>query len=259
MKSKRRGNWFDCSARREDRTSKIYKPSSGAVLAAISNGSRVFFCGEIMNKVELSIWLEKNHPATSGSPAARSKVQGVGINDAPYVIHAGTKSDPAYTAWKQVLQRAYSNVVHEKHPTYRDVTVCNEWHSFMAFRKWWMVNYREGCHLDKDLLVVGNREYGPDACVYVPQWLNNFTNANGSSRGEYPTGVYPQKKPGVFVSFCNNPITGKQHNLGTFTTPEAARSAWLNYKLSLAEQLKPEMDDIDSRIYPNVVTKIKSY
>lgn len=210
-----------------------------------------------MNKVELSLWLEKNHPATSGSPVARSKVQGVGINDAPYVIHAGTKSDPAYTAWGQMLQRAYNHSLHEKHPTYRDVTVCNEWHSFMAFRKWWLVNYREGWSLDKDLLVVGNREYGPDACVYVPQWLNSFTNTNGSLRGNLPIGTYLHKPTGKYQSNCNNPITKKLHNLGTFTTPEAAHQAWLAYKLALAEQLKPKMDAIDSRIYPNVVTKIK--
>lgn len=34
--------------------------------------------------------------------------------------------------------------------------------------------------------------------------------------------------------------------------------AWLNYKLSLADKLKPDMDAIDNRIYPNVVTIIKA-
>ena len=41
--SNRCGNWFGCSVKREDITSKVYKPSSGAVLAAISNGLRVYF------------------------------------------------------------------------------------------------------------------------------------------------------------------------------------------------------------------------
>ena len=42
------------------------------------------------------------------------------------------------------------------------------------------------------------------------------------------------------------------------TTPEAARDAWLKCKLELADQLKPDMDAIDPRIYNNVVAIIKA-
>ena len=65
-------------------------------------------------------------------------------------------------------------------------------------------------------------------------------------------------KTGMYQSNCSNPITGRQHRLGYFTAPEEAYEAWIKRKLELAAHLKPEMDAIDQRIYPNVVTIIKA-
>lgn len=227
-----------------------------------SNKSWLFLFGEIMNRVELSLWIEANYPSNKSSFAKRKPLFGVGVNDANYatqpIVNGCQLCDPAYESWRSMLTRAYSQKFHATNRTYSDVTVCKEWHSFSAFRVWWLENYREDCQLDKDILVPGNREYSPDSCIYVPRWLNSFLNDRGASRGELPIGVSIHKQTGRCQSHCSNPITGKLHGLGTFATPEAAHQAWLTYKLSLAEQLKPEMDAIDVRIYPNVVTIIKS-
>ena len=215
-----------------------------------------------MNKVKLSTFIEASYPVTAMSIALRKPLYGVGVNDAHYtttpVVDGVRLHDPAYRSWFDMMRRAYSPKFHAVNPTYIGVTVCEEWHSFSAFRTWWLSNYRDDGHLDKDLLAVGNREYGPSACIYVPRWLNNFTTDSGASRGELPIGVYLCKQTGKYRSRCCNPITGKQRNLGRFTTPEAAHEAWLKCKLELAAQLKPEMDAIDQRIYPNVVTIIKA-
>ena len=215
-----------------------------------------------MTSVDLSLFIEANHPATAKSIAKRKAIFGVGANDASYVTtptgNGVTLRDPAYIAWVNMLTRAYYQKLHDRQQTYSDVTVCKEWHSFSAFRAWWLANYREDWQLDKDLLVVGNREYGPDACIYIPAWLNTFTIYRGASRGELTIGVSLYKKTGRYQSHCCNPITGKRHGLGYFTTPEAAHDAWIKCKLELADQLKPEMDAIDQRIYPNVVTIVKA-
>lgn len=215
-----------------------------------------------MTSVELSLWIEQNYPATATSISQRKPRYGVGVNDASYIttptVNGARLWDPAYLAWVGMLERAYSERYHAIYPTYVGVTVCDEWHSFSAFREWWLNSHREDWQLDKDLLMVGNKEYSPDACIYVPRWLNNFTTDSGASRGELPVGVYLCKQTGKYKSQCCNPITGKQRNLGRFSTPKAAHDTWLNYKLELADQLKPEMDAIDKRIYPNVVTIIKA-
>ena len=217
--------------------------------------------GDDMNKVELSLFIEANYPI-SGRGRNRKPVCGIGVNDAGYMttpmVDGVTLRDPAYCAWAIMLKRGYSPNLHATHPTYVGVTVCEEWHSFSAFREWWLANYREDYQLDKDLLVVGNREYGPDTCVYVPSMLNKFTIDRGALRGDLPIGVCLHKPTGKYKSSCSNPITGKLCNLGSFTTPEEAHDTWLKYKLELAAQLKPEMDAIDQRIYPNVVKIIKA-
>ena len=213
-----------------------------------------------MNSIELSRFIEANYPANKTSITLRKPLCGVGVNDADYTttptINGVRLWDPAYRAWFAMMRRAYDTKFHAVNPTYVGVTVCEKWHSFSAFRAWWLDNHREDWHLDKDLLLVGNREYAPDACIYVQQWLNTFTVDCGASRGDLPIGVRLDTRRGKYQSRCCNPITGKQHDLGGFTTPEAAHSAWLTYKLQLADQLKPEMDAIDHRIYPNVISII---
>ena len=215
-----------------------------------------------MNKIELSIWIEANYPANAKSIAKRKPLHGVGVNDAHYatqpMVNGVMLCDPAYRAWAGMLERAYSERFHKKQPTYVGVTVCEYWHSFSAFREWWLENYREGFQCDKDLLAIGNREYSPWSCLYIPGWLNKFTTDRGALRGELPIGVSFCKQTGRYRSHCRNPITGKEHSLGYFNTPEAAHDAWLRYKLSLADQLKPDMDAIDHRIHPNVISIIKA-
>ena len=187
-----------------------------------------------MTNIELSLFIEANYPANKSSIARRKPLFGVGVNDADYIttptVNGVRLYDPAYYAWSDMVRRAYDHKFHEKHPTYSDVTVCKEWHSFSAFRAWWLDHYREGFSLDKDLLVVGNRQYAPDTCICIPSWLNNLTIDHGASRGELPIGVCLCKQTGRNKSNCSNPITGKRNNLGRFTTPEAAHQAWLKCK-----------------------------
>ena len=234
----------------------------GAVLAAVPTTRGFFYLVNNMTRVELSLHLEKNYPTNKSSIARRKPVYGVGENDADYITapmaNGKPIKDPAYVAWASMLMRAYAQKYHARYPTYSDITVCSEWHSFRAFRAWWLANYREDWQLDKDLLTVGNREYGPDTCIYIPVWINTFTVDRGAARGGFPIGACLHNQTGLYKSECSNPITGKRHYLGCFTTPEEAHEAWIKCKLSLAEQLKPDMDAIDPRIYNNAVAIIKA-
>ncbi len=214
-----------------------------------------------MSRKEQTLWLEFNKPANN-KPTSKSKfVGGVGVNDATYCIRIRIDGKlvmcPCYMAWTNMLERAYSDKLHAKYETYKDVTVCDEWKNFCAFRSWWIENQVDGFSLDKDLLSDAG-VYSPDECIFVPQWLNTFTIDSGARRGKWPIGVGYHDGASRFRAQCRNPITRKGEYLGLFTTPEEAHLAWLKRKLELALELKPKMDEIDPRIYPRVIEIINS-
>ena len=182
-------------------------------------------------------------------------VYGVGVNDADYVvepiINGRRVRCPAYMSWMRMLERCYSAKCHSRYPTYIGVEVCDEWLSFMAFRKWWVENQVDGWQLDKDLLS-DNGIYSPEACIFVPNWLNSFTIDCGAVRGEWPIGVCFDSRRRKFESQCRHPF-GKREYLGYFSTPDEAHAAWLARKLEIANELKNLMDDIDTRIFQRII------
>ena len=211
---------------------------------------------------EFSDYMRKNYPTRGNSIANRRLVYGVGVNDADYVTYEikDNKENrcPAYSAWRSMLARGYSVKFKNKQPTYRNVSICKEWLIFSNFRKWFIENHIDGYQLDKDLLVKGNKVYSPTVCIYVPSWVNSFVNNCRKSRGNYKIGVHFDRPASKYTAQCSNPKTKKRENLGYFTNELDAHNAWLKRKLEIALELKPEMDIIDLRIYPNVVEIIKN-
>ncbi len=83
-----------------------------------------------------------------------------------------------YRKWSGMLERCYSDKYHQKKPTYKDCTVCEEWHNFQNFAKWIQDKidsgeYQEGYHLDKDIKINGNKIYSPDTCMFVSPSINS--------------------------------------------------------------------------------------
>ncbi len=131
------------------------------------------------------------------------------------------KNKKAYIAWVNVLQRGYYKEYKLKNPTYKDVTVCEEWHDFQVFAKWYEENYVEGWHLDKDILVKGNKTYSPETCCFVPREINNLFVVCNKNRGDLPIGV--RKEVGYSARINKK---GKNIYLGTFDTIEEAFNAY---------------------------------
>ncbi|WIL01895.1 HNH homing endonuclease [Salmonella phage D5lw] len=187
---------------------------------------------------------------------SKKLVCGVGLNDTPErPARVGGKMTADYMAWTAMLQRVYDPKYHGRQPTYLGCSVVKEWLKRSCFIEWFDGNYVAGWYLDKDILKPGNKEYGPETCIYVPGWLNTFINDSRAIRGNLPIGVSLHKPNGKYLSQCKNFNTTK--NLGYYKTPSEAHEAWLEFKLNLALERKHEMDKIDLRIYPNVVNNIK--
>lgn len=129
----------------------------------------------------------------------RKLIYGVGINDMPGESSTDNKHNGGHDAWHAVIQRCYSPVEHIRRPTYKGCTVCPEWLVLSNFKEWYDINYHEGWQLDKDILIKGNKVYRPEACRFVPPYINGLlvgTTKGGRSNG-LPVGVWFDKRSRV--------------------------------------------------------------
>lgn len=197
--------------------------------------------------------------ANALSKSKRGLILGVGVNDSEYMSEIRIDGKrfvcPAYRAWKHILRRCYCGKFLSKNKTYSDISVSDEWLFFSNFRSWWIENNVEGWQIDKDLLC-DSKQYSKSSCLYVPRWLNNLTEDHRSARGDYPIGACYDKRRSCFVAQCSNPEGGSAY-VGTYLTANEAHEAWKERKQEIALKLKPEMDKIDARIYPRVITIIR--
>jgi hypothetical protein len=115
----------------------------------------------------------------------------------------------------------------------------------------------EGKHLDKDLLVKGNKTYGPETCLFLEPRINTFLVESVKSEGSLPTGVSKHKKKNRYEATCMSIETGKSTYLGYYETIEDAHKAWLAFKLEQAYTIASEQSD--SRISDALINYYKNY
>ena len=149
----------------------------------------------------------------------KRKIYGFGVCDVEYSVFFEDGSImPSYNVWHDMLRRCYSEKLHKKEPAYIGCSVCDEWHRFSTFKDWFDANYIDGCYLDKDILVKGNKVYSPQTCCFVPREINNVIENARSRRGNTPMGVF--ERNGRYLSYVR--VNGKRIYLGTFDTIEQA-------------------------------------
>ena len=150
-------------------------------------------------------------------------VHGVGINDVGRDVHKFDYSSgktvriwtcPYYQKWRGMLERCHSKKLHNKKPTYIGCSVDPDWLYLSNFIKWvdsqpnrdW-----QNCHLDKDLLVIGNKHYSPSTCCFISSELNVFLTTSKAARGNYPLGVCIREDRITFRARCYDPLKQLMH------------------------------------------------
>lgn len=100
---------------------------------------------------------------------------------------------PVYKAWAGMLERCYSKNMKHRNSTYYHIsTVCDEWHNFQIFGDWYEENkyeINERLHVEKDILIPGNKIYSPDTCLLVPQVINALF-INKTNNRNLPNGIF---------------------------------------------------------------------
>ena len=184
-------------------------------------------------------------------------VYGVGVlgNKHPITINGVLTKE--YELWQSMLRRCYSNTdvcgaFKKKNKTYVGCKVSENFKSYEYFYEWCQKQIGFGnksWHLDKDLLIKGNKVYSEGTCVFLPQEVNTLLTKRTASRGEYLIGVSWHKTKKAFVARVNK-NKGKQEYLGYFNTEIEAFNAYKTAKESfIKEQAEKWKSQIDPRAY----------
>ena len=186
---------------------------------------------------------------------------GIGyLGEGKYKVSENGKRTRVYDTWYRMLERCYSEKYHEKEPAYIGYKVCEEWHNFQNFAKWYKENYYEiegeRMHLDKDILVKGNKIYSTETCIFVPHRINVLFTKRQNDRGESVIGTSPTKN-GKYQVHCNliNPETGKSkcEYLGICETQEKAFEVYKEFKERYIKKVANYYKDkIPSKLYDSL-------
>lgn len=168
-----------------------------------------------------------------------------------------SSSDKQHHLWSGMLQRCHCDKYQAKKPTYVGCTVSEYFKRYDNFHEWCenQVGFdQEGWHLDKDLLVKGNKIYSEDFCVFVPHEINTAIVTSRSFRGDSLIGLRLDKRSNKFQARVNK--YGKSFSLGYFEDELEAFSA---YKQAKEDYLKELANKWEDQIDPRVCQALNSY
>lgn len=167
----------------------------------------------------------------------RGLVYGVGHSGDKPIVDSSGKQLLSNVTWVSMLKRCFNPNESQK-LSYKGCSVSEDWLHFEVFKEWFDSNYIKGFHLDKDILIKGNKVYGPDTCLFVSPIVNLFFASTKSKSSLLPVGVFKtrrKKSPyGSRIKRKTSTDDGSKYTyLGTFATIEEAD---LSYKKSKYEE-----------------------
>lgn len=177
--------------------------------------------------------------------------------------------DMAYSYWMRMITRCYSEKEQSKPScrAYIGCTVSKEWHNFQNFAEWCVANQYCGkldhkgnlWHLDKDILMEGNRVYQPECCTFVPNVINSFfiTTEIGNTGYLGVNYIKPATKGSKdgYIARCGD-SEGERKYLGYYDTPKLAYQSYREAKMEAAKELA---DKLEGKVDDRVITALRNF
>ena len=184
-------------------------------------------------------------------------VFGVGVAGTKYPNRVNGRKTKEYVLWCHMFERCYSDAYKKKYPTYEVCKVSDNFKSYEYFYEWChkQVGFNKEWHLDKDLLIKGNKVYSEDTCVFLPSEINSLLTKREALRGEHLIGVSWCKKANACKASVNK-NKGKQEHLGYFKTEIEAFNAYKEAKESF---VKEQADKWKSQLDPRACNALTNY
>lgn len=182
-------------------------------------------------------------------------VRGIGDKGKDYSARKNSILLQEYKIWANVLTRCVPKFW-VRHPSYKGASCSDNFRSYSYFYEWCQsqIGFKSkdeanrSWHLDKDLLVKGNKFYSEYTCVFIPHRLNMLLTKRDLGRGKCPVGVCKQKNIDKFMASCND--GNSQKYLGSYNTMNEAFLAYKTFKEALIKQVANEYkDQLDPRAY----------
>lgn len=182
---------------------------------------------------------------------------GVGITGNKYPVSDGKgELTKAYLTWSNMIRRCFSESYDKRYQTYKDCTCSENFKHYEYFYEW--CNKQVGFenkdwHMDKDILIKGNKIYSEDTCCFVPREINNLLTTRTRFRGEFPIGVHYSTDKKKFVAQISK-NDGQRTHLGLFNTPEEAFYVYKDAKEAYIKEVAEKWKNlIDARVYEALI------
>ena len=185
-------------------------------------------------------------------------VYGVGILGTKYPSTINGIHTKEYKLWCNMLVRCYSDSSKKRRPTYEGCEVSDNFKNYEYFYEWChkQVGFsNQDWHLDKDLLVKGNKVYSETTCIFIPAEINSLLTKRTASRGEYLIGVSWDKRDMAFIARVRK-NKGRSEYLGLFNTEI---EAFNSYKTAKEAFVKEQANKYKSQIDPRAYSALMKY
>ena len=142
-----------------------YKNEPYYIVEKSNDCSRIYFPDTGNFQVESNISFRANHIRDF----SRKHFFGVGYvsstKEAPFFYKE--RKEKSFVRWLSLLERCYG-------AKKTGALVCDEWHDYSNFKKWYLKNkpLDDAFELDKDLLSKERKIYSPETCCFLPTSIN---------------------------------------------------------------------------------------